>query len=56
MLVASVLLSQFWALPALTQHPVKLTLLMGAGEFSYWQELLVKNFEAENPDIQMELI
>ncbi|NEO15770.1 MAG: ABC transporter substrate-binding protein [Moorea sp. SIO3F7] len=56
MLVASVLLSQFWALPALTQHPVKLTLLMGAGEFFDWQELLVKNFELENPDIQIELI
>ncbi|NEQ17091.1 MAG: extracellular solute-binding protein, partial [Moorea sp. SIO3E2] len=56
MLVASVLLSQFWALPALTQPPVQLTLLMGAGEFAYWQELLVKNFELENPDIQIELI
>ncbi|WP_293113084.1 ABC transporter substrate-binding protein [Moorena sp. SIO4G3] len=55
-LIPSVLLSQFWALPALTQHPVKLTLLMGAGEFSDWQELLVKNFELENPDIQIELI
>lgn len=55
-LVAWVLLFQFLVLPALTQQPVVLTLLMVAPEVPPWKNILIKNFEAENPGIRIRLI
>ncbi|MGB7443243.1 MAG: ABC transporter substrate-binding protein [Coleofasciculaceae cyanobacterium] len=55
-LVAWIIVFQFWILPAFTQQPVELTLLMNAPEVQYWNELLVKKFEAENPDIKIKIL
>lgn len=55
-LVACILMSQFWVLPALTQEPVTLTLLINAGEVPYWKDLMIKDFEKENPDIRIQII
>ena len=55
-LVACILMSQFWVLPALTQQPVTLTLLINAGEVPYWKDLMIKDFEKENPDIRIQII
>jgi len=56
LLIACILLSQFWVQPALTQEPVTLTLLMNAGEVQYWKDLIIKDFEKENPGIHIEII
>ena len=53
MLVA--LLLGVWIVPALTQQPITLTLLMVAPEVQEWQPL-IKNFEAANPGIRLQLI
>src|SRR5919199_3440178 len=56
LLIACIVLSQFWVQPALTQEPVTLTLLMNAGEVQYWKDLIIKDFEKENPGIHIEII
>ena len=51
-----ILVLQFWAQPSLTQEPVTLTLLMNAGEVQRWKDLIVKDFEKENPDIRIQIV
>ena len=41
---------------ALAQQPVTLTLLMLAPEVQAWNEVLIKNFEKENPGIRVQII
>ncbi|HEY9635633.1 MAG TPA: ABC transporter substrate-binding protein [Coleofasciculaceae cyanobacterium] len=55
-LIACVLVSQFWVRPALTQQPVTLTLLINAGEVPYWKDLMIKDFEQQNPNIRIQII
>jgi len=47
---------QFWVQPALTKPPVTLTLMMIAPEVPPWSDILIKNFEKENPDIRLQII
>ncbi len=54
--VVLILVSQFWGQPAVTQEPVTVTVLMNAGEVSYWKDLIVKDFEKENPGIRIQII
>ena len=54
-LITYFLVYQFWVQPALTQQPVTLTLMMIAPEVPPWSDILIKNFEKENPDIQKPL-
>jgi multiple sugar transport system substrate-binding protein len=54
--IVLILVSQFWTLPALTQQPVTVTVLMNAGEVQRWKDLIVKDFEKENPDIRIQII
>lgn len=54
--IVLILVSQFWTLPALTQEPVTVTVLMNAGEVQRWKDLIVKDFEKENPDIRIEIV
>ncbi|AFZ20797.1 ABC transporter substrate-binding protein [Allocoleopsis franciscana] len=56
LIVSCILISQFWGQPALTQESVTITALINAGEVSYWKELIVKDFEKENPGIHLEII
>lgn len=56
LIVSCILISQFWGQPALTQERVTITALINAGEVSYWKELIVKDFEKENPGIHLEII
>ncbi len=51
-----ILIFSFWAKPAFTQQPVTITALINAGEVPYWQKLIVKDFEKENPGIHLEII
>ena len=51
-LVAVLLL---WILPALTQQPVVLTMLMQGQDITNWRPF-VKEFEQKNPDIRINLI
>ncbi|MEB3336896.1 MAG: ABC transporter substrate-binding protein, partial [Leptolyngbyaceae bacterium] len=44
-----------WGVPGATQQPVTLSLLMVSPEVPLWQPL-IKNFEAENPDIRINLV
>jgi multiple sugar transport system substrate-binding protein len=55
-LVACILISQFWVRPALTQEPVTLNFLINAGEVPYWKDLMIKDFEKQNPDIRIQII
>lgn len=43
-------------LPALTQQPVTLNLLMTAPDAQPWKQGMVKDFEAENPGIRINII
>jgi len=54
--IALLLVFQFLVLPALTQQPVVLTMLMNAPEVEYWNELLVKSFEEQNPGIRINIL
>jgi multiple sugar transport system substrate-binding protein len=54
-LVALILVFQFWVLPALTQQPVVITMLMQAQDLANWRPFL-KEFEAQNKDIRLNLI
>lgn len=56
LIVSCILISQFWVQPALTQERVTITALINAGEVPYWKELIVKDFEKENPGIHLEII
>ena len=42
--------------PALTQHPVVLNMLMIAPEAQSWKKFLIKDFEAKNPGIRINVI
>ncbi|MBD0344625.1 MAG: extracellular solute-binding protein, partial [Coleofasciculus sp. Co-bin14] len=55
-LVACILISQFWVRPALTQEPVTLNFLINAGEVPYWKDLMIEDFEKQNPDIRIQII
>jgi multiple sugar transport system substrate-binding protein len=55
-LVACILISQFWVRPALAQEPVTLNFLINAGEVPYWKDLMIKDFEKQNPDIRIQII
>jgi multiple sugar transport system substrate-binding protein len=48
--------SLFWVIAALAQQPVTLSLMMIAPEVQPWNDLLIKNFEKENPGIRVEII
>ena len=56
LLVSCIIMSQFWVQPALTQERVTITALINAGEVPQWKELIVKDFEKENPGIHLEII
>lgn len=56
LIVSCILISQFWGQPALTQERVTITALINAGEVPQWKELIVKDFEKENPGIHLEII
>lgn len=54
-LVAFILAFQFLVLPALTQQPVVVSMLMQAQDLANWRPFL-KEFQDKNPDIQLNLI
>ncbi len=43
-------------LPALTQQPVTLNLLMTAPDAQAWQQGLVKDFQEKNPGIRINIV
>lgn len=55
-LITFIVIFQYWTLPAQTQEPVTVSVLMNAGEVSYWKDLIIKDFEKENPDIRIQII
>lgn len=55
LLIASIAAIQFLILPALTQQPVTIQVLMSALEASQWQPF-VEDFEQQNPGINLEII
>lgn len=52
--IASIATIQFLILPALTQQPVTIQVLMSALEATQWQPF-VDDFEQQNPDINLEI-
>jgi multiple sugar transport system substrate-binding protein len=54
-LVALILVFQFWVLPALTQQPVVITMMTQGQDMANWRPFL-KEFEAKNPDIRLNLV
>ena len=50
------LMSQLWMQPALTQETVTITALINAGEVPHWKNLIVQDFEKDNPGIHLEII
>jgi multiple sugar transport system substrate-binding protein len=56
LIVVYALMSQVWIKPALTQEIVTITALINAGEVPHWKNLIVKDFEKENPGIHLEII
>lgn len=54
--VICLLVSHFGGKPALTEETVTLNLLMNAGEVPHWKELIIKDFEKENPNIRIQII
>jgi multiple sugar transport system substrate-binding protein len=55
MLAALILVFQFWLLPALTQQPVVITMLMQGQDLSNWRPFL-DEFQQQNRDIRLNLI
>lgn len=56
-IIVCLLVFQFWVLPsALAQQTVTLTLLMIAPEVQPWNDVLIKNFEQENPNIRIKIV
>ncbi|HAG81588.1 MAG TPA: ABC transporter substrate-binding protein [Cyanobacteria bacterium UBA12227] len=55
LLIASLAAIQFLILPAFTYQPVTIKVLMNAPEADQW-EPFIQDFEAENPDINLEII
>lgn len=55
-LITCFLVLRLWGPPTLAQQPTTLTLLMLAPEVPAWEEVLIKNFEAKNPDIRIQII
>lgn len=56
LLVVWILVSQVWVQPAQTQQPITLNALINAGEVPYWKDLIIKDFEKENPNIRLQII
>jgi multiple sugar transport system substrate-binding protein len=54
--ISLILGGKFLILPALSQEPVTLTLLMTATEVQPWKEILVPEFEQKNPGIRINVI
>lgn len=56
--VAAVLLgiALLFILPALSQQPVTLSVLMSASNVRSWKQVMVKDFEAKNPSIRINII
>jgi len=54
-LVAWILIFQVWILPALTQQPVVITMLMQGQDRANWEPFL-KEFDQKTPDIQLNLV
>lgn len=54
-LIAFSLICQFWILPALTQQPVVITMLMQGQDRANWQPFL-EEFDQNNPDIRLNLV
>lgn len=54
-LTACVLIFQFWILPALTQQPVVITMLMQGQDRANWLPFL-EEFQEQNPDIRLNLV
>ncbi|HEY9633848.1 MAG TPA: ABC transporter substrate-binding protein [Coleofasciculaceae cyanobacterium] len=54
-LVALILVFQFWVLPALTQQPVVITMMTQGQDMANWRPFL-KEFEDKNPDIRLNLV
>lgn len=50
-----ILVFQFWVLPALTQQPVTITLLMQAQDRANWAPFF-KEFNQKNPDIRLNVV
>ena len=56
-IIPCLLVFYFWVMPfVLAQQPVTLTLLMLAPEVQAWNDVLIKNFEKENPGIRVQII
>ncbi|HEY9602300.1 MAG TPA: ABC transporter substrate-binding protein [Allocoleopsis sp.] len=54
-LVVWMLIAQVWILPALTQQPVVITMLMQGQDRANWLPFL-EEFQQKNPDIQLNLV
>ena len=54
-LIASILVFQFWVLPALTQQPVVITMMMQGQDMANWKPFL-QEFQDKNSDIRLNLI
>ncbi len=54
-LVGFILIFQFWILPALTQQPVILTMLMQPQDAANWKPFL-QEFQQKNSDIQLNVV
>ncbi|MBD0345413.1 MAG: ABC transporter substrate-binding protein [Coleofasciculus sp. Co-bin14] len=54
-LIAFILVFQFWILPALTQQPVVITMMTQGQDLANWRPFL-KEFEQKNPDIRLNLV
>jgi multiple sugar transport system substrate-binding protein len=53
-LIASILVFQFWVLPALTQQPVVITMMMQGQDLANWKPFL-NEFQDKNRDIRSTL-
>ncbi len=54
-LVAGILIFQFWILPALTQQPVVLTMMMQPQDYSNWKPFF-QEFQDKNRDIRLNVV
>jgi multiple sugar transport system substrate-binding protein len=54
-LVTLILIFQFWVLPALTQQPVVITMLMQGQDLANWRPFL-KEFQDQNQDIRLNIV
>ena len=54
-LIVWILLIQFWAIPALTQSPVIITMMSQGQDLANWKPFF-EEFQAKNPDIKLNVI